>query len=654
MAEKTLLIDRLKWVEEHQPSLAIHLFSTKESLPLRNLQKVTLSNEVKVAVIENAIHITEKIVNWLEGDRSLFLVFQSPSEILSYLSSKFFIMHPRIYLSLDSPYEFQIFFKEHLFLPTQFIGTLENARYYHDCVHMAASEYREYGKDVLCNIQRNLLHTKHMIDGRDLENSHKGESVILTGSGPSLHSNLEKLKQYKNSHVIIAAGSSLPTLLKTGIEPDYFLFIDPDPPLDIYANIGEYQFPIIYQNRMSSKLLQMHKGEKIWMGQSGAHKLESFLLKEAGIKDWIFDAGWHAGNFAHVVAKHFGFSHIYTVGMDGKESSGNSRRDLFRGLDWNEEFTKKFSIQVNSFDFVTEGKKRAFRDEYSSKSVKTENVQNAIIDLWNPQVLFEVNEFLKVLEKGIDSRQFGVETAIFESYFQHTPIYRYCLKEQWDFFSPMYLKAIDKEDPKTKIREVCFYKHAIETLAKDTRSLQGLSTGLIFHGKYEGVIRRRDTYEKLIFEGEYSFGKEMGAHKTYHESGRLLSIVYYHEGVKEGPYILYHLSGNIKRTGWFKKGLAHGKHESYDENGHCLDLSEYNCGVKCGTHRIYTRANILKEEMVFHTPDRFDKKLYDKSGTLTYEGLWDKDIYLESVHKDGKNILFRKAKWEKGGLVWES
>ena len=107
MAEKTLLIDRLKWVEEHQPSLAIHLFSTKESLPLRNLQKVTLSNEVKVAVIENAIHITEKIVNWLEGDRSLFLVFQSPSEILSYLSSKFFIMHPRIYLSLDSPYELQ-------------------------------------------------------------------------------------------------------------------------------------------------------------------------------------------------------------------------------------------------------------------------------------------------------------------------------------------------------------------------------------------------------------------------------------------------------------------------------------------------------------------------------------------------------------------
>lgn len=76
-----------------------------------------------------------------------------------------------------------------------------------------------------------------------LENKYKGPIVVASG-GPSLTKQLALIKEYRNTIILIAAGSTINSLLKNDIYPDFVLSIDGH-----IAN--KKQFSDIYSNKIN-------------------------------------------------------------------------------------------------------------------------------------------------------------------------------------------------------------------------------------------------------------------------------------------------------------------------------------------------------------------------------------------------------------------
>lgn len=81
---------------------------------------------------------------------------------------------------------------------------------------------KEWVENILVNAARNL-HTKSF---RGLQDSCRGMPAVIAGSGPSLGMEIESLKAIRDRVLLIAAGSSIQSLLHHGVEPDLIVSMD--------------------------------------------------------------------------------------------------------------------------------------------------------------------------------------------------------------------------------------------------------------------------------------------------------------------------------------------------------------------------------------------------------------------------------------------
>src|SRR5690606_38316549 len=77
------------------------------------------------------------------------------------------------------------------------------------------------------NSIRNLVKISQSISIESLKNKFRGCSVLVVGAGHSLEIDIENIRQYKDRLLIIAAGSSIQSLLHYGIEPHMVVSMDP-------------------------------------------------------------------------------------------------------------------------------------------------------------------------------------------------------------------------------------------------------------------------------------------------------------------------------------------------------------------------------------------------------------------------------------------
>lgn len=81
--------------------------------------------------------------------------------------------------------------------------------------------------------------------------------AVIVGSGPSLHYDIEILKQLKNKVLIIAAGTSTQALLHAGIEPDLIVSIDGgEANFRAFSNIDTKEIPFIFGSFIHPKILK--------------------------------------------------------------------------------------------------------------------------------------------------------------------------------------------------------------------------------------------------------------------------------------------------------------------------------------------------------------------------------------------------------------
>lgn len=592
----------MQWIEEKNPYLAFRLIGLEgETFHFPKIA-IKVSLEAEVIFIEGVQRVFSSIEPFLDKGGKVVFVEKSAERVSAFLSVSDFLPHENIEIILDEEIEYQKIARLYSFKKQQFIGKLRAFRGFLDDFHMALSEYQDFGKTIVRNIQSNLLHTKSFVNGRELEGTSRGGAVILCGSGPTLEENREKLFKLQEEALIFGVGSAIPKLLDWGIRVDGGFFVDPWPPLELYEKIKEVSFPLFYQNRMSDALFKMHKGPKIWMGFSEGWAIEKWIYEKIGLDPFVFDAGWNAGTFALHTAYFLGYESISLFGMDGGE-----RRDLARGKDWIDEFIKTHPERIYN---KLAGQKIEFSctpsDELDQRKVM--------------QVVTQLND--KFLEKKITEFCLSKADKIhLEVDLIGEPLYEFFIEPLWDIWKSFFLK--EGED----------YFRQKMVFAKKVLEFQQT-----FRFYPSGRLYCKETKE--------------GFSELFYEEGEKKALIFFTKGVLNGEFSLYAKEGHFIRKGQYKEGKKEGVHKIYNEKGDEILHAEFKEGAPVHEYIRKNDQGVVIEKLFYHNDKQFDRWLYSEIGELRCEGIFDKDEYTEKWFEKGSLVDMRKALWREGKLVW--
>lgn len=199
-----------------------------------------------------------------------------------------------------------------------------------------------------------------------------------------------------------------------------------------------------------------------------------------------------------------------------------------------------------------------------------------------------------------------------------------------------------------------------------------------FNGKLHGPSIMYSENGQVIAKTWYCEGKRMGKAHYYFPSGSLSSLQRFKEGEWEGlqeyfyedgskksliPFRygklhgevkLFWESGKPKRSVHYLDGLREGPDKLWNEKEILIDEGEYHAGHPIGIHRHYFADGKLKEEMHFHTPIRFDRKEWDATGKLIFEGIFSPELnYTEKVYSESQGSKVRKGIWDGTRICWK-
>ena len=197
-------------------------------------------------------------------------------------------------------------------------------------------------------------------------------------------------------------------------------------------------------------------------------------------------------------------------------------------------------------------------------------------------------------------------------------------------------------------------------------------------GKLHGPSITYSDEGKMLSKTWYCDGKKMGKAHFYSLSGAILSLQRFKNGEWDGIQEYFYPEGAIKSLIPFQKGKLHGQVQLFWESGapkrslhykdglrqgkDCLwngeqiliDEAEYTDGLPSGIHRTYFSSGKLKEERVYHTPLRFDRKEWNEEGKLILEGIFAPDLsYTEKAFLEPHGAKVRKGVWDANRIRWK-
>ncbi|MBS0585464.1 MAG: DUF115 domain-containing protein [Verrucomicrobia bacterium] len=536
-------IENLLWFEEKNPLVALLFISLTKEKEF-HFPKISFSIPAgtEVLYIDRVRRCFSEILPFLNAGGHVVFVEEDINRIYAFLHLEEFTPHPNLTIITKDLLAYKKIAHSYAFKKSFFVGTLRELEEAIDGIHMALSDYRLLGEEILPNMQANLLYADPFIDGRSLKDAYKGTPAVIVCSGPSLERSFTALKNIGNRALVFAAGSSMRRLEVENIPFHYGVAIDPNPPLQ------KGSFPLFYQGRVSEHLLAAHKGQKIWMGNASGWPIEEWLYRQSGIEPWSFDTGWNAGTFAIEIASFLGCDPILVVGMDGGE-----RRDLEAGCRWADSLP---SVKRVSELLLSDISNDSFK-EISLQTTgvnKTKVLQNLLV-LNDPTIREEIEKFLLLKEPTARDR------LLLEMVFLDHPLYQYFLAPLWQIFRPLYEVEGD-----LFLQEILFYQKA---LAWQDKKSFAVKDGIFFRGKKEGEFIRKYPSGKTYAIERYKKGEREGKWTITSESEDLLSSVEYKEGKCHGEYTLYGRDCK-RREGEYREGERVGRHKIYKEEGEVL------------------------------------------------------------------------------------
>ncbi|MER2169952.1 MAG: 6-hydroxymethylpterin diphosphokinase MptE-like protein [Psychrobacillus psychrodurans] len=168
--------------------------------------------------------------------------------------------------------------------------------------------------------QENYIHnTYHAFKDPSIEALKKiySHPVVLASGGPSLTKQLPLLKKMQDKVIILAAGSTVNSLLKAGIEPDYIVTVDGG--IENYKHFKELKLSktkLLYHLGSYYKIQDEYKNLKYSFLELIDNDFAQLLKKTLNLNIPLIRGGGSVANFAFVIASYISTGPIAFIGQD--------------------------------------------------------------------------------------------------------------------------------------------------------------------------------------------------------------------------------------------------------------------------------------------------------------------------------------------------
>ena len=197
--------------------------------------------------------------------------------------------------------------------------------------------------------------------------------AVIVAAGPSLDKNIKELKRLKNRAYIIVVDTALKAVLRAGVRPDIAVTVDPNKELVLFEDERIAQLPMLVCIMSNTKVLDRHKGKKIYFGESDSYC--DSICKKYEKELSPLESGGSVANNAFSLAKFLGFKTIILMGQDlaYPDKKGHTK-DAYDDEKKNEiDFSKKKYIEVEDVyggKVWTEGNMDAYRKWFETQIMR--------------------------------------------------------------------------------------------------------------------------------------------------------------------------------------------------------------------------------------------------------------------------------------------
>jgi antitoxin component YwqK of YwqJK toxin-antitoxin module len=206
-----------------------------------------------------------------------------------------------------------------------------------------------------------------------------------------------------------------------------------------------------------------------------------------------------------------------------------------------------------------------------------------------------------------------------------------------------------------KLRAEMFYLHGKLHGPSITYGDKGgiLSKTWYCDGKRMGKAHFYSVSGELVSLQRFKNGEWEEMQEYFYEGGKVKSLIPFQNGKLHGRVQLFWESGTLKRSAHYVSGLREGKDCLWNEQGILIDEGEYRANQPVGIHRRFYPSGKPKEECVYHTPLRYDRKEWNESSKLVLEGVFSADLtYTEKVFLEPHGAKVRKGVWDANRIRW--
>ncbi|WP_439183893.1 toxin-antitoxin system YwqK family antitoxin [Carboxylicivirga taeanensis] len=146
-------------------------------------------------------------------------------------------------------------------------------------------------------------------------------------------------------------------------------------------------------------------------------------------------------------------------------------------------------------------------------------------------------------------------------------------------------------------------------------------------------IRFNNNGDKLLEQGKYISDQKDGAWISYFPSGNIKHKITYKNGKAIGPAQFYYDNGIISEEGVWHIDHWQGNYKYYNKNGRlAYDWHYDNAGNRTGTQKYYHENGVLKYDGVWANGKATGTlKIYDEKGKLVTERVYHNGEFMENV-----------------------
>ncbi|CAM5191058.1 hypothetical protein UACE39S_04182 [Ureibacillus acetophenoni] len=173
-----------------------------------------------------------------------------------------------------------------------------------------------YAESWQVNFIKNLYHLSNDVSLAKLEQIYDCPVVIAFG-GPSLSKQIEQLKKVRDSIILIAAGSTINSLLAAEIEPDYVVSIDGGVPnFNHFKDLKLEKAHLIYSMQNHPGVREAFLKNGYCLDIKGLYGFSKYLKEQVKVNLPQLDGGGTVAHVCFTIAQYISTGPIALIGQD--------------------------------------------------------------------------------------------------------------------------------------------------------------------------------------------------------------------------------------------------------------------------------------------------------------------------------------------------